>query len=142
MDRVGGQVELSTFALEGLTPSTTTNFANAVTPTAGSLLETNTATSGQKNILNSINSIDFSLTEVNNASALHGALQNRLSAVISNLTAFSQSQIAAKSRIVDADFATETAKLSTNSILQQSGSAMLTQANQSSSNVLALLSGL
>ena len=138
----GGQVELSTFALEGLTPSTTTNFANAVTPTVGSLLETNTATSGQKNILNSINSIDFALTEVNNASALHGALQNRLSAVISNLTAFSQSQIAAKSRIVDADFATETAKLSTNSILQQSGSAMLTQANQSSSNVLALLSGL
>jgi flagellin len=99
-------------------------------------------TSGQSNALSSITAIDLALTEVNNASALQGAVQNRLSAVISNLTAFSQSQTAAKSRIVDADFATETAKLSTNSILQQSGSAMLTQANQSSSNVLALLSGL
>ena len=99
-------------------------------------------TSGQSNALSSITAIDLALTEVNTANAQHGALQNRLSAVISNLTAFSQSQIAAKSRIVDADFATETAKLSSNSILQQSGSAMLTQANQSSSNVLALLKGL
>lgn len=99
-------------------------------------------TSGQSNALSSITAIDLALSEVNNASAQQGAVQNRLSAVISNLTVFSQSQTAAKSRIVDADFATETAKLSTNSILQQSGSAMLTQANQSSSNVLALLSGL
>jgi len=99
-------------------------------------------TSGQSNALSSITAIDLALTEVNNASAQQGAVQNRLSAVISNLTTFSQSQIAAKSRIVDADFAAETAKLSSNSILQQSGSAMLTQANQSSSNVLALLAGL
>ena len=99
-------------------------------------------TTGQSNALSTIAAIDLALTEVNNASALQGAVQNRLSAVISNLTVFSQSQIAAKSRIVDADFAAETSKLSSNSILQQSGSAMLTQANQSSSNVLALLSGL
>jgi len=99
-------------------------------------------TRGQSNALSTISAIDLALTEVNNASAQQGAVQNRLSAVVSNLTAFSQSQIAAKSRIVDADFAAETAQLSSNSILQQSGSAMLTQANQSSSNVLALLKGL
>ena len=99
-------------------------------------------TTGQSNARSTIAAIDSALTEVNSASSLHGATQNRLSAVISNLTAFSQSQIAAKSRIVDADFAAETAKLSSNSILQQSGSAMLTQSNQSSSNVLALLAGL
>ncbi|BDW11744.1 flagellin [Polynucleobacter sp. SHI8] len=99
-------------------------------------------TTGQSNALSTIAAIDLALTEVNTANAQHGAVQNRLSAVISNLTAFSQSQIAAKSRIVDADFATEIAKLSSNSILQQSGSAMLTKANQSSSNVLALLKGL
>jgi len=99
-------------------------------------------TSGQSNALSTIAAIDLALTEVNNASAQQGAVQNRLSAVISNLTAFSQSQMAAKSRIVDADFAAQTAQLSSNSILQQSGSAMLTQANQSSSNVLALLKGL
>jgi flagellin len=99
-------------------------------------------TRGQSNALSTISAIDLALTEVNNASAQQGAVQNRLSAVVSNLTAFSQSQIAAKSRIVDADFAAETAQLSSNSILQQSGSAMLTQANQSSSNVLALLKDL
>ena len=99
-------------------------------------------TGGQSNALSTISAIDLALTEVNNASAQQGAVQNRLSAVLSNLSAFSQSQIAAKSRIVDADFAAETAQLSSNSILQQSGSAMLTQANQSSSNVLALLKGL
>jgi flagellin len=59
--------------------------------------------------------------------------------VISNLTAFSQSQTAAKSRIVDADFAAETAKLSKNQILQQAGTAMLAQANQLPSSVLSLL---
>ena len=99
-------------------------------------------TRSQSNALDSIAAIDLALKEVNTASAQHGAVQNRLSAVINNLTAFSQSQIAAKSRIVDTDFAAETAQLSSNSILQQSGSAMMAQANQSSSNVLALLKGL
>jgi flagellin len=60
-------------------------------------------TRSQSNALNSIAAIDLALKEVNTASAQHGAVQNRLSAVINNLTAFSQSQIAAKSRIVDAD---------------------------------------
>jgi flagellin len=59
--------------------------------------------------------------------------------VISNLNSFSQSQTAAKSRIVDADFAMETAKLSKNQILQQAGTAMLAQANQLPSSVLSLL---
>jgi flagellin len=97
------------------------------------------ALSGQTNALASITTIDAALTEVNIASATQGALQNRFSAVISNLTAFSQSQTAAKSRIVDADFAAETAKLSKNQILQQAGTAMLAQANQLPSGILSLL---
>ena len=107
--------------------------------TAGTLLATQTAASGQALALNAISSIDSALTEVNTASATQGALQNRFSAVISNLTAFSQSQTAAKSRIVDADFAAETAKLSKNQILQQAGTAMLAQANQLPSGILSLL---
>jgi flagellin len=107
--------------------------------TAGTLLNVNTATTGQTNAQNAITAIDTALTEVNTASAVHGALQNRFSAVISNLSAFSQSQTAAKSRIVDADFAAETAKLSKNQILQQAGTAMLAQANQIPSTVLSLL---
>ena len=96
-------------------------------------------TPGQTNALSTINSIDNALTEINAASAQHGALQNRLSAVISNLSAFSKSQITAKSRIVDAEFAEETAKLSKSQILQQAGTAMLAQANQVATRVLSLL---
>jgi flagellin len=104
-----------------------------------SLVAAQTASSGQSLALAAITAVDNALTEVNTASAQQGALQNRFSAVISNLTAFSQSQTAAKSRIVDADFAAETAKLSKNQILQQAGTAMLAQANQLPSGVLSLL---
>jgi flagellin len=110
------------------------------TTTAGSILYTgNTAATGQTLAQTAISSIDAALTEVNTASAMQGALQNRFTAVISNLTSFSQSQTAAKSRIVDADFAAETAKLSKNQILQQAGTAMLAQANQLPSGILSLL---
>jgi flagellin len=103
------------------------------------LVAAQTASGGQTNAQTAINQLDLALTEVNNASAVQGALQNRFTAVISNLSAFSQSQTAAKSRIVDADFAAETARLSKNQILNQAGTAMLAQANQLPSSVLSLL---
>jgi len=114
--------------------------AASVAATGGTLNYTsNTAANGQTNALAAISSIDNALTEANNASAIQGAIQNRFTAVISNLSAFSLSQSAAKSRIVDADFAAETSKLAKNQILQQAGTAMLAQANQSPSFVLTLL---
>jgi flagellin len=113
--------------------------ATANGTSAGQLGATQTASSGQNNAQAAINAIDNALTEVNTISAVQGALQNRFTAVISNLSAFSQSQTAAKSRIVDADFAAETAQLSKNQILQQAGTAMLAQANQIPSTVLSLL---
>ena len=114
--------------------------ATSVAATAGTLNYTsNTAANGQTNALAAISSIDNALTEANNASAIQGAIQNRFTAVISNLSAFSLSQSAARSRIVDADFAAETSKLAKNQILQQAGTAMLAQANQSPSFVLTLL---
>jgi flagellin len=114
--------------------------AASVATTAGTLNYTsNIASNGQTNAYAAISSIDNALTEANNASAIQGAIQNRFSAVISNLSAFSLSQSAAKSRIVDADFAAETSKLAKNQILQQAGTAMLAQANQSPSFVLTLL---
>ena len=114
--------------------------AASVAATAGTLNYTsNIASNGQTNALAAISSIDNALTEANNASAIQGAIQNRFTAVISNLSAFSLSQSAARSRIVDADFAAETSKLAKNQILQQAGTAMLAQANQSPSFVLTLL---
>jgi len=68
-----------------------------------------------------------------------GAIQNRFTTTIGNLQSSIENQSAARSRIMDADFATETSNLSRTQILQQAGTAMLAQANQSSQTVLSLL---
>ena len=128
---------LTTATAYGITGTGTGGAVTAADNT--SLTAAQTAATGQSLALSAITAIDSALTEVNTASAVQGALQNRFSAVISNLTSFSQSQTAAKSRIVDADFAAETAKLSKNQILQQAGTAMLAQANQLPSGILSLL---
>jgi flagellin len=129
--------------LAGLNTALTTGTTNIIGVATGvqaaAVGTAATAGTGQNLARTAIDAIDSALTEVNTASAVQGALQNRFSAVISNLNAFSQSQTAAKSRIVDADFAMETAKLSKNQILQQAGTAMLAQANQLPSSVLSLL---
>ena len=66
-------------------------------------------------------------------------MQNRFSSVVTNLQTGSENLSAARSRIMDADYAKETANLSRTQILQQAGTAMLAQANQSSQSVLSLL---
>lgn len=86
-----------------------------------------------------ITSIDKAIKNLNGIRADLGAAQNRFSSTISNLQSSVENQSAAKSRIMDADFATETANLSRAQILQQSGVAMLSQANQAPQGVLALL---
>jgi flagellin len=86
-----------------------------------------------------INAIDKALTLINNKRANFGASQNRFEAVISNLQTNIENQAAARGRIVDADFATETSNLSRSQILQQAGTAMVAQANQLPQQVLSLL---
>ena len=81
--------------------------------------------------------IDAITTERSN----YGAAQNRFEATIANLQISSESNAAARSRIVDADYAMETAALSRAQILQQAGTAMLAQANQIPNGVLQLLRG-
>ena len=85
--------------------------------------------------------IDKALAEVNKERSTYGAVQNRFESVISNLQISSENQSAAKSRIMDADFAAETANLTRGQILQQAGTAMLAQANSLPNGVLALLRG-
>lgn len=68
-----------------------------------------------------------------------GAVQNRMLSTIANLENIATNSTAARSRIQDTDFASETAELSRNQILQQAGTAMLAQANQLPQNVLSLL---
>jgi flagellin len=86
-----------------------------------------------------ITDIDAALQTVNTQRATFGAAQNRFESVIGNLQVSVENQAAAKSRIVDADFAAETAALSRNQILQQAGTAMLAQANAAPQQVLQLL---
>ncbi|GAA6170837.1 FliC/FljB family flagellin [Colwellia sp. KU-HH00111] len=93
------------------------------------------------NAENTIERIDSALEQISNSRAELGAVQNRLASTISNLENVSQNLSASKSRIVDADFAAETSKLSKAQILQQAGTAMLSQANASTQNVLSLLQG-
>ena len=66
-------------------------------------------------------------------------MQNRFDTVISNLQVAAENQAASRGRIMDADFATETANLSRGQILQQAGTAMIAQANQLPQGVLSLL---
>ena len=86
-----------------------------------------------------INVIDAALTQVNDKRAEFGAIQNRFDAVVANLQVSVENESAARGRIMDADFASETANLSRSQILQQAGTAMLTQANQLPQSVLSLL---
>ena len=83
--------------------------------------------------------IDKAIAEVVKERATFGAAQIRFESVVSNLQIASENQAAARGRIMDADFATETANLSRTQILQQAGTAMLAQANSLPQNVLSLL---
>ena len=86
-----------------------------------------------------INAVDIAISTLNSVRGDLGALQNRFTSTVSNLSSSSDNLNAARSRIRDADFAVETAKLSRGQILQQAGVAMLAQANALPNNVLALL---
>ena len=87
----------------------------------------------------SIAILDTALNQVSAAQAELGAIQNRLSHNIDNLTKGSMLTETSRGRIVDADFASETTQLSKQQILAQAATSMLAQANQSKQSVLALL---
>ena len=86
-----------------------------------------------------IYSLDKAIDLVNDTRATYGATQSRFDAIISNLQTAVENQSAARSRIMDADYAAETANMSRAQILQQAGTAMVAQANQLPQQVLKLL---
>ena len=119
---------------------TTTDLTGEATITAvtgASISNTDTATT----LKTVIDNIDTALNTVSAQRATLGASQNRFDAVISNLQISVENQSASRSRIMDADYATETANLSRSQILQQAGMAMISQANQMPQQVLTLLRG-
>jgi flagellin len=91
------------------------------------------------NALTAMNNLDTAIDEITSARATFGAVQNRFESVISNLRVAAENQAASRSRIMDADFAQETANLSRAQVQQQAGIAIVAQANAQAQNVLALL---
>jgi flagellin len=108
----------------------------AVINTGASSALNTTANSGNAT---NIDAIDKALTAINERRASLGAVQSRFENTVSFLQGAIENQSAARGRIMDADFATETANLSRSQILQQAGTAMIAQANQLPQGVLALL---
>jgi flagellin len=86
-----------------------------------------------------IDNIDAALDTINDTRATFGATQSRFDAIVSNLQQSVENQAAARSRIMDADYAAETASMSRAQILQQAGTAMVAQANALPQQVLKLL---
>lgn len=91
------------------------------------------------NALTTIAAIDTQITGVSTARAGLGAVQNRFESTINSLQVSAENLAAAKSRIADTDMAAEMVKYTASNILQQAGTAMLAQANQSGQGVLQLL---
>jgi flagellin len=85
--------------------------------------------------------IDTAINGINTQRATYGAVMNRLEYVVDNLANVSQNAAASRSRVEDANYAVETTELARTQIIQQAGTAMLAQANQSAQSVLQLLKG-
>ena len=83
--------------------------------------------------------LDAALAKVSTERATYGAAINRLEYAVDNLANVSQNTAASRSRILDADYASESTELARTQIIQQAGTAMLAQANQQAQSVLALL---
>ncbi|MDL5033599.1 flagellin [Pelomonas sp. APW6] len=126
-------------ALASVIDTTTTDILNLGAAGTGTTFDVYAG--GTQGALDSLAKIDLALAQVNLARSTFGATQNRFDAVIANLQVAVENQAAARSRIMDADYAQETSSLSRAQILQQAGNAMVAQANQLPQQVLQLLKG-
>ena len=129
---VGGNAA-AVLAATGLTAAYTA--ATATPGTAVSSLDLTSVVTAQ----NAISTIDQAIGQVNTLRATLGAYSNRLNSAVSNLQIGGQNLSAARSRVMDTDYAVETTSLARSQIIAQAATAMLAQANQSSQTVLALL---
>ncbi|WP_284335605.1 flagellin domain-containing protein [Comamonas sp. NoAH] len=129
----GTTAGVDTIDVNGVDVTGLTSLTDKIGDDAGAALTANA------DVLKVIENIDKDLTTINSARAELGAVQNRFEAVVSNLQIASENASASRGRIMDADFAQETANLSRAQVLQQAGMAMVAQANQLPQNVLSLL---
>lgn len=137
---VGGKVSFNSPTNYTLTSDDSNNTLLSATTVASSLSSVASLSVGtQTGASNALAVVDGALAFVDDLRASLGAVQNRFSTAISNAQSTSENVSAARSRIMDADFAAETANLTKAQILQQAGTAILAQANQVPQTVLSLL---
>jgi flagellin len=132
-DRTGNQIEDTTSSASAASASPAVSAGGAAYPGA--------SVANDDDALVTIKAIDAAIQKVNIQRSDLGAVSNRLSHTVNNLTNISSNLSAAQGGIEDADFAHETTMLAKNQILQQASTAMLAQANASKQNVLSLLQG-
>ncbi|MCL1550835.1 flagellin [Xanthomonas nasturtii] len=149
----GGNLKLESLkAGQDFTSLTMGSTTGATGVTVGTGLQTASAASGSTAVTltnldistfagsqKALEIVDKALTAVNSSRADMGAVQNRFTSTIANLSATSENLSASRSRISDTDYAKETAELTRTQILQQAGTAMLAQAKSVPQNVLSLL---
>jgi flagellin len=138
------QVGAGTASTDTITVGSAVTLASATfgTTTAGAINGSTISGQGSAGVsaaTAAISAIDAALNVLNTARATWGAVQNRFSSVVQTLQVASENAQASRGRIMDADFAKETASMTRGQILQQAGTAMVAQANSMPNNVLSLL---
>ena len=131
---VGASAGAQTFQVGANNGDTLTITTATVTTVAGGLTTSALASTA-------VAALDTALDTITSSRATYGAMINRFQFAINNLQVTGENQSAARGRIMDADFASETANLARSQILQQAGTAMVAQANQLPQQVLQLLKG-
>jgi flagellin len=127
----------ATITIGGATPARIGYTATSLALGNSALNSTSVTTVANANT--TIGRVDAALTSISSLRSIFGAIQNRFESTIANLQAVNENLTASRSRILDADFAAETANLTRAQILQQAGTAILAQANAGPQGVLALL---
>ncbi|MFH0730470.1 MAG: flagellin [Pseudomonadota bacterium] len=144
-DTTRSKVTLSSTSSAGITiggsaeanAGLTAGYSAATVSAGAGVSSLDLTTSG--NAGNAITIVDAALATIDSARGELGAIQNRFESTIANLQNVAENVTAARSRIVDADFASETASMTRSQVMQQAGVAMLAQANQLPQAVLSLL---
>jgi len=129
---VGASAGAQTFQVGANNGDTLTITTATVATVAGGLTTSAAASTA-------VAALDTALDTITSSRATYGAMINRFQFAITNLQVTGENQSAARGRIMDADFASETANLARSQILQQAGTAMVAQANQLPNQVLSLL---
>jgi len=135
---IGGKVDFSSNSSYSIT-ATATDIMAATSTTSAISSVADIDVGSQTGANNALNVIDQALSSISDSRADLGAVQNRFESTIANLQSVSENVSAARARIMDADFAAETANMTRAQVMQQAGVAMLAQANQLPQAALSLL---